>query len=424
VIEAIFTLVGLVVGGAVVFGVMMRRRGVLVGEVSGLSATLAEVRSQLETRETELAAARQALESEKIITADSKARMEAGKERFAEQRKQFEEMDKKLKDSFEALSAAALRSNNEQFVTLADAKMKPLREQLERYEKYIKDLEKTRAEAYGGLTKHLSTLEQRSERLGTETSQLVAALRQSGAKGKWGELTLQRVVELTGMTEHCDFDLQVSVEGSDGRQRPDLVVRMPGERSLVVDAKVNTGAYLDAVNATTEEDRQRHLAKYAKDVRSTLVELGRREYWKAFSPAPEFVVMFMPGEAFFAAAVSQDNDLIADGVEKGVIAASPTTLIALLLAVRHGWQQHKMAENAQKIADAGRDLYDRLCTFVEHLDDVRGGIEKAAEAYNRAVGNWQHRTEPGARKLKELGAADVGKELPKLLRADVKMREA
>ena len=423
-IEAILILVGLVVGGAVVFGVMMRRRGVLVGEVSGLSATLAEVRSQLETRETELAAVRQALESEKIVTADVKARMESASENFAEQRKQFAEMDKKLKDSFEALSAAALRSNNEQFVTLADAKMKPLREQLERYEKYIRELENTRREAYGGLTKHLTALEQRSERLGTETSQLVAALRQSGTKGKWGELTLQRVVELTGMTEHCDFDLQVSIEGSDGRQRPDLVVRMPGERSLVVDAKVNTGAYFDAVNATTEEDRQRHMAKYAKDVRSTLVELGRREYWKAFSPAPEFVVMFMPGEAFFAAAVSQDHDLIADGVEKGVIAASPTTLIALLLAVRHGWQQHKMAENAQKIADAGRDLYDRLCTFVEHLDAVRGGIEKAAEAYNKAVGNWQHRTEPGARKLKELGAADVGKELPKLLRADVKMREA
>ena len=423
-IEAILILVGLVVGGAVVFGVMMRRRGVLVGEVSGLSATLAEVRSQLETRGTGVGARGQGVKSEKRGPDDGKGRTESASENFAEQRKQFAEMDKKLKDSFEALSAAALRSNNEQFVTLADAKMKPLREQLERYEKYIRELENTRREAYGGLTKHLTALEQRSERLGTETSQLVAALRQSGTKGKWGELTLQRVVELTGMTEHCDFDLQVSIEGSDGRQRPDLVVRMPGERSLVVDAKVNTGAYFDAVNATTEEDRQRHMAKYAKDVRSTLVELGRREYWKAFSPAPEFVVMFMPGEAFFAAAVSQDHDLIADGVEKGVIAASPTTLIALLLAVRHGWQQHKMAENAQKIADAGRDLYDRLCTFVEHLDAVRGGIEKAAEAYNKAVGNWQHRTEPGARKLKELGAADVGKELPKLLRADVKMREA
>ena len=422
--EVILILIGLVGGGAVVFGVMMRRRAALAAEVSGLSATLAEVRRQNETRDTELATVREALEVEKVAGADVTARMEAAKEHFAEQRRQIQEMDQRLKDSFAALSSAALKSNNEQFITLAEAKMKPLREQLERYETHIKELEKSRAEAYGGLTKQLAALEQRSERLGSETSQLAAALRHSGPKGKWGELTLQRVVELTGMTEHCDFETQVAVTGADGRQRPDLIVKMPGGRTLVVDSKVNTGAYFEAVNATSEDDRKQLLGKYSKDVLRTLTDLGRKEYWKNFTPAPEFVVMFMPGEAFFAAAVSQDHALIEKASKLGVILASPTTLIALLWAVQHGWQQEQVAANAQKIAEVGRELYDRLCTFVGHLDGVRAGIENAAKAYNNAVGNWQNRTEPGARRLKQLGAAEPSKQLPTLANAEVEMRDA
>ncbi|MFH1420147.1 MAG: DNA recombination protein RmuC, partial [Planctomycetota bacterium] len=204
-------------------------------------------------------------------------------------------------------------------------------------------------------------------------------------------------------------------------QRPDLVVTMPGGRTLVVDSKVNTGAYLDAAGATEDAQRKQHLVKYAGDVRGTLKALGAKEYWKQFSPSPEFVVMFMPGESFFAAAVSQDNSLIVDGMERGVLLASPTTLMALLLAVRHGWQQQQMAENAEKIAAAGRDLYDRLCTFVGHLDSVRIGIEKAAEAYNKAVGNWESRTLPGARKLKELGA-DTAKPLECLPQIETPLR--
>jgi DNA recombination protein RmuC len=296
--------------------------------------------------------------------------------------------------------------------------MKPLREQLGRYEQGIKELEKVRAEAYGGLSKHLESRETRSDRLGKETGQLVAALRQSGAKGKWGEVTLQRVVELAGMSEHCDFETQATQAGG---QRPDLIVYLPGRRMLAVDSKVNTAAYLDAVNAKDDADRDRLMAKYAADVRNTLKSLSGKEYWRLLSPAPEFVVMFMPGEAFFAAAVSQDRDLLVDGVDKGVLLASPTTLIALLLAVRHGWQQQQVAENAEKIAAAGRDLYDRLCTFVGHLELVRAGIEKAAEAYNKAVGNWESRTMPGVRKLRELGA-DTGKDTEALTTIDMPLR--
>lgn len=281
-------------------------------------------------------------------------------------------------------------------------------------------MEKTRSEAYGGLSKHLASLEDRSDRLGRETSQLVAALRQSGAKGKWGEATLQRIVELSGMSQHCDFDTQATLSGG---QRPDLVVRLPAGRTLVVDSKVNTSAYLDAMNATEEAERSALMTKYAGEVRNTLKALGGKEYWKQFSPAPEFVVMFMPGEAFFAAAVSQDTNLLIDGIDKGVLLASPTTLIALLLAVRHGWRQQDMAENAERIAAAGRELYGRLCKFVDHLSDIRAGIEKAAKAYDDAVGNWERRTLPSVRKLKDLGT-DGGNEMQELKPAEIHMRSA
>jgi len=421
--EAVLLIVGLLIG--LLLGACLghlRGRGRLSAEVSALTATLQEVRGQLGERQTELEAARRALESEKLAGVEAKTSLKAAQENLAEQRRQVEEMAKRMRDAFQSLSAEALKSSNEQFVTLADAKMKPLREQLERYEKQIRDLEKARQEAYGGLAQRLESMRQHEEQLGKETAALVSALRHSGAKGKWGEIALERIVELTGMTEHCDFDKQVSMGGDAGRQRPDLVVYLPGGRTLAVDSKVNTAAYLDAVNATDEAERKRHLEKYASDVRATLRSLAGREYWKQFSHAPALVVMFMPGEAFFAAAVSQDWDLIADGLKEGVLPASPTTLIALLHAVQHGWQQQQVAENAEKIADAGRELYDRLCTFVKHLEGIRAGIQKSAESYNEAVGNWERRTLPGVRKLKELGAAEPGKEVVELSPIDAQLR--
>lgn len=425
-LEVILLPVGLLVGGAIgIYIGGIRGRGALSGQVSGLQASLEEVRAHSASRESELAEVRRALEAEKVASADVRARLESSMEHFAEQRKQFEKMDFRLKETFAALSSEALKGNNESFIKAAEQNMKPLREQLERYEKQIKELEKTRAEAYGGLNKHLTHMEQGREKLSRETQQLVAALRQPGAKGKWGEVSLRRVIELSGMTEHCDFEeqLTLSKEGG-GQQRPDMVVHLPGGRSIVLDSKVNATAYLDAVGTTNEAEQKRHLARYATDVRNTMRTLGAKAYWKSFDPAPEFVVMFMPGEAFFAAAVSQDPGLLADGVENNVLIASPTTLIALLLAVRHGWRQQQMAENAERIAAAGRELYDRMCTFVDHLNAVRVGIEKAAEAYNSALGNWERRTLPSARRLKDLGAAEPGKELADLTTANTRMRQA
>lgn len=425
--EALWILLGMAIGIAagVYLGMLRGRRGMETdlaaarGELAGSLATLHELRTQLTSRDRELAELRAALEVEKVAGAESRARLESAREHFAEQRRQIEQMQEKAREAFAALSSAALKSNNEQFITLAEAKFKPIREQLERYEQHVKEIEEARNKAYGGLKEKLETLEQRSDRLSSETSQLVAALRQSGAKGKWGEVTLQRIVELCGLNEHCDFETQSSIEGG---LRPDLVVHLPGGRSLVVDSKVSTSAYLDAVEAASEDERKRHMERFVSGVRTTMRNLAGKEYWRQFSPAPEFVVMFMPGESFFSAAVAQDRDLLVTGVDQGVLLASPTTLIALLQAVRHGWQQQQVAENAEKIAAAGRELYDRLCTFVSHLDGIRAALEKAAEAYNKAVGNWSSRTEPSARRLKELGAADASKELPDLQMVEANMR--
>lgn len=419
--EFLLTLLALLLAAAGFAIGLLRGRSNWATENARLSALLGEVRAQLALREGELVKLREALTLEKTTVAEADARAAAARENLAEQRRQLEEVDKRLKDAFGAISAAALRNNNEQFITLADARFKPLREQLERYEKQIKELEDARAKAYGGLSQKLDAVQGGADRLSRETSQLIAALRQPGAKGKWGEVTLQRVVELAGLTEHCDFEVQAT---QDGGLRPDLIVKLPGGRTLAIDSKVNTSAYLDAVSATEETDRRKHLDRYTTALRSTLRTLAGKEYWRQFTPAPEFVVMFMPGEAFFSTAVSHDPDLLADAVRDGVLLASPTTLIALLLAVRHGWQQQQVADNAERIAELGRDLYERLCKFADHLDRLREGLEKANKAYDDAVGNWEKRTLPSAAKLKEFGAAPAGKDIPTLPPIQAHLRQA
>ncbi len=427
--NALLLLIGLVIGAAAGVGIGLlrgrqegaRQAAQLGEEAAGLNATLHEVRGQLTVQAEELTAARARLEEEKIAGTRAKARLEAAQQSLDEQRQQLAETDKRMRDAFTALSATALKNSGEQFISLAEARLKPLREQLERYEKQIAELEKARSEAYGGLSKHINTLEERSNRLGQETNALVAALRDTRAKGRWGEISLQRIVELAGMSEHCDFAAQQHLESG---QRPDLVVHLPGGRILAIDSKVNTSAYLDALQAAEEAEQKRLLEKYARDVRATLKALGAKEYWRQFSPAPEMVVMFVPGEAFFAAALSHDRDLIIDGIGMGVLPASPTTLIALLYAIRHGWQQQQMAENAERIAAAGRELYGRLCKFTEHLDGIRVGLDKAGKAYNDAVGSWERRALPAAQKLSELGAAEPGKALTELSEIDASLRFA
>ena len=267
-------------------------------------------------------------------------------------------------------------------------------------------METTRQEAYTSIEGYIKVLTSTQEQLQRETASLVTALRAPQVRGRWGELTLKRVVELAGMSDHCDFTEQVTVDSEAGRQRPDLVVHLPGEREIVVDAKVALDAFLDAVASDSEEQRSGALTRHAAQVRAHMTKHWRaRSYWEQFPKAPEFVVMFIPGESFFAAAADADRQLIEDALNKRVVLATPATLIALIRAVAYGWRQEQIARNAQEISDLGKQLYDRMKVLIEHVSEIGGGLEKANKAYNKRRRFDGSQGSSGRRRFKDLGAA-------------------
>jgi DNA recombination protein RmuC len=344
-----------------------------------------------------------------------------------------------LRDTFAALSSDALRKNNQSFLDLAktslaefqqtarldlDGRQKaiaelvlPLKESLTRVDGKLAEVERNRVGTHSALTEQLRALHQAQHTLQIETGRLVQALRSPNVRGQWGELQLRRVVEAAGMLEYCDFDLKESADGDGTRLTPDMIVRLPGGRNVVVDAKVPSSAYLDAIESEDEAARNGKLRDHARQVRDHVVRLGNKAYWQHFQPAPDLVIMFVPGETLLSVALQSDPALLEFSLGRNVMLASPLTLMALLRAIAYGWQQENVARNAHEISDLGRQLYDRIRVMAEHFEEVARGLTRSVEAYNKAVGSLESRVLVTARRLKEKGIP-APEEMPELQTID------
>lgn len=430
----------LAVGLALLLGLFLgwlvasSRANRLQSESAGLSAQLLETRNQLVTSRAEIDRLRKDIGTEQNLRTRAETERQNERVNLEEQKRLLNEAETKLREAFESLARGALKENSEQFLHLAEERLDnlkqqaagdlaqrqesiksmvdPLQQRLTDLQDHLGRLESNRESAYGELRNQVQNLAQSNRELQKETGSLVSSLRQPQVKGRWGELTLRRAVELAGMSIHCDFEEQVSVETPEGRLRPDLIVHLPGNTRVAVDAKVPLHGFLRVVEAQNDIERQAGLADHARLVRSHVNQLSSKEYWKQFEPSPDFVVLFVPGESFFSAALEKDPNLLEDAISAHVILASPANLIAILRAVSYGWKQEQVAESAQEISALGRDLFERLVNFVEHIQDMRGGLERANNSFNKAVGSLETRLLPTARKLKEKGIQSTTELIP------------
>ena len=442
--------IGFVVGGGL---------GWLIGWLLGRGRAAApadsrlenELRQQLTQAKSELDQTRDQLSQGKSSLATAQANQAAAEKILAEQKQLHEQTlrDAKaaqekaltdLRDTFKALSADALKQSAPEFLRLAEQSfgkfqetakgdlaqrqeaikglVEPLKQQLETYQKNLQQSSVAQSGALGEVKKHLETLVQSNVALAAETAQFRSVLHSNQARGKWGEETLRRVVEAAGMSAHCDFTEQTT----SGENRPDLIVRLPGERFIIVDAKVPDFDFLNALESAEPVKRALALEAHAKKLKDTIKALAERDYPRQFPNALDYVVLFVPAESLFSAALEGDHDLIIWAAEKRILLATPASLIALLRSVSVSWQQHKQTENAQKIAEAARVLFERVCVFTEHFEKIGEGLAKANDAFNKASNSYQSRVRPAGEKLKELGGAAPEKELADIQPLDATLR--
>jgi DNA recombination protein RmuC len=449
-LEFLFFLPGLILGSVLVFLILRMRhsREILViqkkqlQEIAGLreelkasEARIEELRTQVQTRGEDIRKLREEITEEKNLQTEAITKLQASEKSLDEQKSLLEAMKKELTSTFNALSSAALKSSSEDFLRLAaehlgkivaetkgklgehktsmDSLVRPLQEALKKYEDQIHALESKRRQDYGSLDEQIKLLMSTQQRLQHETSNLVSALRRPQVSGRWGQFNLRRVAELAGMAAHCDFYEQETVSTETARLRPDMIVRLPNDRVIVVDAKSPVDAYLNAISNPNETERQKGMENYVQQVRSHLNTLSSKAYSDQFEHSPEFVVMYLPGESFFSAALEYDPKLIEDGSLKKVILATPTTFIALLKAVAYGWQQAELTKNAQEVSRLGKELYERFAVAMDHFSRTGTHLQKAVESYNDSVRSIESRLLHSVRRFKELGISSA-KEVPPL----------
>jgi len=437
--------VGLTVGWLAAMRKNLNQLGRLQGELVAVREQAGQQASQVQERQQKIDQLNHEVADGQRQIGQLTQRIQDQSQAMEEQKKLLDQAQQKLQDTFKALASEALKTSKDDFLQLAkeslnaimtkaqgdmgkhkeqiDALVKPLQDTLTVYQKQLQEIENSRKLAYGSLSKHLEELGKTHQELRSQTGVLATALKNPQVGGRWGELTLRRAAELAGMSEYCDYQEQVTSDGDVGRIRPDMIVRLPGGRLISVDSKLSYQSYIDAVNATDGDTRTQLLRKYSDAVRQHVKKLSEKSYWDQFkNDSVDLVVLFLPGECFFSAAVLEDKELIEYAMNNRVVLASPTTLIALLRAVAFGWRQEKLAASAEEIRKLGQELFDRIVNFIEPLAGVSKNLNQAVSSFNKAVGSLESRLIPSARKLNALGISGEDK-LPDLNTVDTTPRE-